>query len=76
MHLFAHYDEQGAIHSLVSYNAPEGVILMLTPEPGLFVGEVEDIDPNLDPADLEALRGIASSHKVDAPPRCKLLRKG
>ncbi len=76
MKIFAHFDSEGTIRALVWINAPEGVGLMLAPEPGTFVAEIEGLKFKSDKPDLEELREIARSHKVSTPlPRCKLEKK-
>ncbi len=80
MKVYVHYDRSGAIHGLIAVNAPADRIPMLTPEPGLFVAEVEGEIPGLKPdpdeSDLEALRKIAQTLRVATPiPRCKLVSK-
>jgi hypothetical protein len=44
MQLIAHYDADGIIHALLRVDAPEGISVMVTPEPGLFTGEVDDTE--------------------------------
>jgi hypothetical protein len=67
---------QGNIHSLEAVNAPEGVGMMLTPQPGQFVAEVEGPELTPDEANFDTLRAIAASHVVETPlPRCKLVKK-
>ena len=80
MKVYVHYDHSGAIHSLISVNAPADRIQTLAPEPGFFVAEVEGEIPGLKPepgeSDLEALRKIAQTLRVATPsPRCKLVSK-
>lgn len=75
MKIYAHYDSEGNIHSLIVGNAPKGVEVMLSPEPGLYVGEVEGLKIK-DERDVDALRKIGESHRVANPsPRIKLTKK-
>jgi len=76
MVVYAYYDLQGNIHSLVTVNAPEGAGVMLAPQPGQFVAEVEGLELTPDKANFDTLRDIAASHVVKTPlPRCKLVKK-
>jgi len=80
MKVYVHYDASGAIHGLVTVNAPADRTAMLAPGPGLFVAEVEGEIPGLKPApyesDMEALRKIAQTLRVATPnPGCRLVRK-
>jgi hypothetical protein len=76
MKLFVHHDTTGTIRSLIIVNAPEKVSLMLTPNPGLLVAEVEGVNVNPGAPDVRALREIGKSHKVVTPlPRTKLAKK-
>jgi len=76
MKLFVHHDTTGTIRSLIIVNAPERVSLMLTPNPGLLVAEVEGVNVEPGAPDVTALREIGKSHKVETPlPRCTLTRK-
>jgi hypothetical protein len=80
MKVYVHYDGSGAIHGLITVNAPEDRIPMLAPGPGLFVAEVEGEIPGLknapDGSDMEALRKIAQTLRVATPnPCCRLVRK-
>jgi hypothetical protein len=76
MKIYAHYDAEGTIHSLIVGNAPKGVEVMLSPQPGLYVGEVEGLTVK-DERDVDALREIAESHRVANPcPRIRLTKKG
>ena len=48
---------------------------MLSPQPGLYVGEVEGLTVK-DERDVDALREIAESHRVANPcPRIRLTKK-
>ena len=78
MKVYVHYDHSGAIHGLITVNAPADRIPMLAPGTGLFVAEVEGEFPGLKPelaeSDLEALRKTAQTLRVSTPvPRCKLV---
>ena len=80
MKVYVHYDGSGAIHSLISVNAPADHFPMLAPEPGLFVAEVEGESLGLKPesgeSHMEALRKVAQTLRVATPgPHCKLVGK-
>ena len=80
MKVYVHYDHSGAIHSVISVDAPADRIPMLAPEPGLFVAEVEGeslgLKPESDESHMEALRKVAQTLRVATPgPRCKLVGK-
>ena len=69
MRIYAHYDSEGIIHSAFSVDAPEGFRALLAPEPGLFVGEIDtaDLDLQSDASQPEALLEIAELYKVATP---------
>jgi hypothetical protein len=76
MVIYAFYDLEGNIHSLVTVNDPEGKGVMLTPQPGQLVAEVEGLELTPDKANFETLRDIAASHVVEKPlPSCRLVKK-
>src|SRR5215510_11168120 len=76
MKLYAYYDFEGNVRSLVGVSAPEGAGLMLAPEPGQMVAEVEGITPKSDGSDVDKLSELVKTHKVPAPmTRCRLERK-
>jgi len=74
--LIAHYDADGTIHALLRVDAPEGISIMVTPEPGLFVGELDDTELATDDGGSEALELLLRSYRVATPmPRVKLARR-
>jgi hypothetical protein len=76
MVVYAYYDRQGNIQSLLTVNAPEGAGVMLAPKSGQFVVEVEGLELTPDKLNLDTLREIAASHGIKTPvPRCKLVKK-
>jgi hypothetical protein len=75
MKLFVHYDATGAIHSMVTVNAPEQFRVMLTPRAGLQVAEVEGTEIQSDAMGVKELRELAQAHKVATPNRVKLTKK-
>jgi hypothetical protein len=80
MKFYVHYDCSGAIHGLITVDAPADRMPMFVPEPGLFLGEVEGDIPGwkheTDQPDMEALRKIAQTLRVATPiPLCKLVTK-
>lgn len=75
MKIYAHYDSEGNIHSLIAGNAPKGVQAMLSPQPGLYVGEIKGLKVK-DERDTDALRKIAENHRVANPcPQIELIKK-
>jgi hypothetical protein len=76
MKIYAHYDATGAIRSFVAFDAPKGAGLMLAPKPGHLVAEVEGVKLKAGALDPEALRELATTHKVAEPAaRCTLTKK-
>jgi hypothetical protein len=75
MSVFVHYDRAGKIHSFVTFNAPEGGAMSLTPKPGLLVSEIEGLQPPSNPADHAAFRDLAKTHVVDTTHRVTLLKR-
>jgi hypothetical protein len=76
MVVYAYYDLEGNIHSLVTVNDPEGKGVMLATRPGQLVAEVEGLELTPEKANFNTLRDIAASHVVQKPlPRCKLVKK-
>jgi len=74
--ILANYDYTGRIGSIVWYDAPKGVSLMLTPRPGEIVAEVEahGIADKGRPSE-EELRELAAGHRVETPLiQCKLVK--
>jgi hypothetical protein len=75
MKIYAHYDSEGNIHSLIAADEYEGLEVSLSPKPGLLVGEIEGLEVK-DAQDLEALRKIVESYRVSTPnARIKLSKK-
>ena len=77
-----HFQSQKpATSSFVSVNGPSIMVrfspsVMLAPQPGQFVAEVEGLELTPDKANFDTLRDIAASHLVKTPlPRCKLVKK-
>jgi hypothetical protein len=76
MVVYAYYDRQGNIQSLLTVNAPEGAGVMLAPKSRQFVVEVEGLELTPDKLNFDTLREIAASHGIKTPvPRCKLVKK-
>jgi hypothetical protein len=76
MVVYAYYDLEGNIHSLVTVNDPEGKGVLLASRPGQFVAEVEGLELAPEKANFATLREIAASHVVKKPlPRCRLVKK-
>jgi hypothetical protein len=78
MRVIAHYDADGTIHALMRVDAPEGITVLVSPEPGLFAGEVDLADLEADDdGSVEALESLLKTYRVATPaPRLKLARRG
>jgi hypothetical protein len=75
MKIYAHYDLTGTIRSIVSLDAPKDAGLMLAPQAGVIVAEVDGVKLK-SAQDLDELRQIATTNKVSSPtPRCTLSKK-
>jgi len=66
MKAYTYYDADGKIHGIIVGNAPEGLHVMLSPQPGLYVGELEGLNVK-DARDFEALRKVAESYRIAEP---------
>jgi hypothetical protein len=78
MKIYAYYDLEGNIQSLISVEAAEGAFAMRAPQPGQFVAEIEieGLESKPEASDPEVLLQIAQSYKVSTPlPRLKLSKK-
>ena len=78
MKIYAYYDLEGNIQSLISVEAEEGAFAMRVPKPGQFVAEIEieGLESKPEASDPGALFQIAKSYKVSTPlPRLKLIKK-
>jgi hypothetical protein len=76
--IYAYYDLEGNIQSLISVEAAEGAFAMRVPQPGQVVAEIEieGLELRSKASDPEALFEIAESYKVTTPlPRLKLIKK-
>jgi hypothetical protein len=76
MKTFVHFDPGGSIHAIVSVDAPEGVTVMLEPEAGRLVAEIDAPKLEFRTDDIEKVREFAKQNKVVTPwsPRCKLTK--
>ncbi len=75
MKTYAHYDVDGSIRALVVTKLPKGMGMMLAPEPGLMVGEIEDVKLKVKTEhDVEVVRELADSHRIAAA-RCTLKKR-
>lgn len=78
MRIYAFYDLEGNIQSLISVEAGEGAFAMRAPKPGLFSAEIEieGLELKNDPSDPEALFEIAENYKLQTPlSSVKLVKK-
>ena len=76
MKTFVHYDSAGTIRSLITVNAPKAMNVMMTPKPGEFATEIDDLGIKSG-VDVEAVRKAVRNHRVPiTPSRSTLVRKG
>jgi len=78
MKIFAYYDLDGNIQSLIGVEAAEGAFAMRAPRPGQFAAEIniEGLALEAKAGDPEALVEIAEKYKVITPVAgLKLVRK-
>jgi len=76
MPVIAHYDAEGTIQALLRVDAPDGISVMVAPEPGLFTGVLDDADLEADDRSVEALDVLLRSYRVEPPlPRLRLARR-
>lgn len=76
MRLIAHYDADGTIHSVLRIDAPDGISVMVAPEPGLLVGELDDAGFEADDGSVEMLDSLIRDYRVMPMPRLILARRG
>lgn len=65
MRAFAHHDRKGVIHSVVLFDAPDGVEAGVEPELGVLVTETDGVDLGDDADNLDAVRKFLDSRKVE-----------
>jgi hypothetical protein len=76
MKTFVHHDSAGTIRSLITVNAPKGMSVMMTPKPGEFATETEDLGLK-GTADVEAVRKAVRNHRIAiSPSRSTPVKKG
>jgi hypothetical protein len=76
MQLIAHYDADGTIRALMRVDAPDGIRVMVAPEAGLFVGELDDTQLEADDGSGDALEMLLKTYRVATPlPRLQLVRR-
>jgi hypothetical protein len=78
MNIYAFYDLDGNIQSLISVEAEEEAFAMRAPKPGPFSAEIEieGLELKNDPSDPEALFEIAENYKLQTPlSSLKLVKK-
>ena len=69
MKTYVQFDADGAIHAIVTVDAPEGVRAMVDVEPGLSVAEVDAAAikvPTTD-SDVDKTRTLIRGYRVSAP---------
>jgi DUF1009 family protein len=69
MKTYVQFDASGAIHSIVTVDAPEGVRAMVDVEPGLAVAEIDAAELKAPTTDLEAdkIRALIQDYRVSVP---------
>lgn len=65
MRAFAHHDRKGVIHSVVLFDAPDGVEAGVEPELGVLVTETDGVDLGDDADNLDTVRKFLDSRKVE-----------
>ena len=73
--VFAHHDKSGRVHSLVSFEAPEGSGMSLVPRPGLSVSQVEAPTLRKGVEGLNQLRELVNETRVEGSGEVKRLVK-
>lgn len=68
MRTFAHHDAAGNIVAVIGVEAPEGIEVMLQPDPGVLVTELEGVEQALDPENIDAAREFFGQRKVTVHP--------
>jgi hypothetical protein len=76
MKTFVHFDSAGSIHAFITVDAPDGVIAMVEPAPGLLVAEADGPELASAAGNVETMRELAKAYKVEpsSSPRCRLTR--
>jgi hypothetical protein len=77
MKVIAHYDAEGIIRAVMRVDAPEGITVLVAPEPGLLAGEVDLAGLGAhDDGSVEALESLMKTYRVATPiPRLTLTRR-
>lgn len=78
MKVYAYYDMEGNIQSLIRVDAAEGAFAMRAPKPNQFVAEIETegLELTSDASDPAVLLELVERYKVTTPfPRLQLSRK-
>ena len=63
----AYHDLEGNIKHIVTLDAPEHVGMMLAPEAGLFVTEIEGFKFKSKKPSIEELHEIKKNYKISSP---------
>jgi hypothetical protein len=74
MKTYAQFDRAGAIHSIVTVDAPEGVRAMVDVEPGLSVAEIDasEIKAPTTESDVDKIRALTQGYRVPVPAATKV----
>jgi hypothetical protein len=72
MKTFVHFSSGGIIHAVVTLDAPDGMTVMLQPDAGQMVAEVDAPELASASDDVEKLREMIKQYKV-TPSRSPLL---
>jgi hypothetical protein len=69
MKTYVQFDADGAIHSIVTVDAPEGVRAMVDVEPGLSVAEIDGagFKPPTTDSEMSNVRALTQGYRVAVP---------
>jgi hypothetical protein len=69
MKTYVQFDGDGAIHSIVTVDAPEGVRAMVDVEPGLSVAEIDGagFKPPTTDSEMSNVRALTQGYRVAVP---------
>ncbi|MDQ6898423.1 MAG: hypothetical protein M3072_02775 [Candidatus Dormibacteraeota bacterium] len=74
--LYAHHDESGKVHALISFEESEGSGMSLETKPGHSVSEVRGPQLKHGPEALEQLRALAQNAHVEGSSQPLTLHSG
>jgi hypothetical protein len=76
MKVYVQFDAAGAVQSIVTVDAPEGVRAMVDVEPGLAVAEIDAAEfqaPTTD-SEVEKIRALMKDYRVSTPAKATLTK--